>query len=431
MDQLSILAHKKSIELLHLNSAPFGFRAAHSNDQKPEYAYLFGRDGSICALCCLDEDEPGLKQQAQKTLESLRDNRSDLGQVPCRINPGTNYKDFWFPGNLDSTLWWALASLKLVQHSSSLKTHWQRDIEHSLTWLRYQDTAEIGLLTQGQGADWADEMPNHGAVLYSNALWYKVVCEYIQTYGTSALIDNAYQQQLKQSFNYVFWPYQDHQVTTANRALARSLEWVSSDLIKQPYYISYMSRRAYGRRCDIFGNILALMFGLADEHQQISIEKYLLSIHVATPYPGRSLYPVIYPGEAEWQDGMATRAQDVPHQYHNGGIWPFIGGFWVTYVATHHSSALMPAEPDQELHKLAQANQLNDWQFNEYLHGQFGTPMGIAKQSWNAATYLLAYKAVAQGKSLLSLPDTHKPGPKPKHNLPLPSKINSRFFTQK
>jgi hypothetical protein len=38
-----------------------------------------------------------------------------------------------------------------------------------------------------------------------------------------------------------------------------------------------------------------------------------------------------------------------------------------------------------------------EWEFNEWLHGQSGRPMGFAGQSWSAAMYLFACDAVEQG----------------------------------
>ena len=40
--------------------------------------------------------------------------------------------------------------------------------------------------------------------------------------------------------------------------------------------------------------------------------------------------------------------------------------------------------------KVAQANALDGWRFTEWLHGRTLAPLGMAGQSWNAATFLLA-----------------------------------------
>ena len=99
--------------------------------------------------------------------------------------------------------------------------------------------------------------------------------------------------------------------------------------------------------------------------------------------------PPIYPGEDDWADYMIKGRQNYPHQYHNGGIWPFIGGFWVMWLAKFDKDLARV-----ELEKLALANSLNDWEFNEYLHGQMGTPMGVPYQSWNMAMFIAAHKSV-------------------------------------
>jgi glycogen debranching enzyme len=77
-------------------------------------------------------------------------------------------------------------------------------------------------------------------------------------------------------------------------------------------------------------------------------------------------------------------------QYHNGGIWPFIGGFWVAALA--HAGEIEHAR--DQLVALARANALNGWEFNEWLHGRSSKPRGMPGQSWNAAAYLMAYAAV-------------------------------------
>ena len=74
----------------------------------------------------------------------------------------------------------------------------------------------------------------------------------------------------------------------------------------------------------------------------------------------------------------------------------------ITYVPAGETYKNQPPElwdqyktkAKEELCKLAQANSLNNWEFNEYLHGQLGTPMGIPYQSWNMAMYIHAYNAV-------------------------------------
>ena len=79
----------------------------------------------------------------------------------------------------------------------------------------------------------------------------------------------------------------------------------------------------------------------------------------------------------------------------NGGeryafLWPFVGGFWVMALA----QAGLLAEARAALQALAEVNARDDWRFTEWFHGRTLAPMGMAGQSWNAATFLLAHRVV-------------------------------------
>ena len=82
--------------------------------------------------------------------------------------------------------------------------------------------------------------------------------------------------------------------------------------------------------------------------------------------------------------------QNRPYQYHNGGIWPFIGGFWAMALAQLGKTELAR----HELGKLALANSVGDWRFTEWFHGKTLAPMGMPGQSWNAAAFLAARRAI-------------------------------------
>jgi glycogen debranching enzyme len=92
---------------------------------------------------------------------------------------------------------------------------------------------------------------------------------------------------------------------------------------------------------------------------------------------------------------MARHRQNLPWQYHNGGIWPMIGGFWVTALA----ACGRRRQAQEELVKLAQSCQLGSWDFNEWLQGRSGARRGMPGQSWNAAAFLMAEAAAAGGEN--------------------------------
>jgi hypothetical protein len=52
----------------------------------------------------------------------------------------------------------------------------------------------------------------------------------------------------------------------------------------------------------------------------------------------------------------------------------------------------------RELAQLARVNALDDWRFTEWFHGRTLAPRGMAGQSWNAATFLLAHRELSMGQ---------------------------------
>jgi hypothetical protein len=108
------------------------------------------------------------------------------------------------------------------------------------------------------------------------------------------------------------------------------------------------------------------------------------------PYPVRVVCAPILEKSVLWRPYMSRHRQNFAWQYHNGGIWPFVGAFWVMALA----QAGLRAEAEAELGKVAQANALGNWAFTEWLHGRTLAPQGMAGQSWNAASFLLALHAL-------------------------------------
>jgi hypothetical protein len=145
------------------------------------------------------------------------------------------------------------------------------------------------------------------------------------------------------------------------------------------------------------GNLLAILLGTADPRKAHKILDYLHGCGLNEPHPVQALYPPIREGEKDWREYYRVRNLNQPHHYHNGGAWPFIGGFYV--------AALVQAgrldEANYQLAKLAKMNRLGkqgEWEFNEWFHGLSGRPMGFAGQSWSAALYIFAHESVRRGQ---------------------------------
>lgn len=157
-----------------------------------------------------------------------------------------------------------------------------------------------------------------------------------------------------------------------------------------PFFLSFANLSGWGEEADLFANFLALLTGLTAPGHGEPMVTAVLDLGANRPYPLRSVGFPITPGDPLWRPYMLRHQQNRPWQYHNGGIWPFVGGFWVLVLQRLGREELAW----QELAALARANQVNDWDFNEWFQGQNGKPLGMSGQSWNAAMYLLAYQAL-------------------------------------
>ena len=159
------------------------------------------------------------------------------------------------------------------------------------------------------------------------------------------------------------------------------------------YLLSQITPFDYGWRCDVYANLLAALAGLLDERKLNRLFTFLWGVGVNSPFPVTCLYPPIASGAEDWKDYFLVNFLNIPDHYHNGGIWPFIGGLWVRYLIAAGRVELA----HRELAGLAEACRqgvTGEWEFNEWLHGTTGRPMGKAHQAWSAASYVHAYAAL-------------------------------------
>jgi len=372
-----------SLDLLRRNLTPRGILAASRTEaaEARSYTRVFGRDAAICVLAMAGSGDEALEQGAVASLDSLAEMQARNGQIPKYVDPDGQDADFWYLGCIDATLWWLIAVDHVRRHGQlpDMAQRWQAQIDLALNWLLAQEHQRFYLLQQNEASDWADIMPRSGFVLYTNALWYRV----------KVLFKLSHRDETHYHFNHLFHPFQKD---LPEYRRGRLLSHYARRGQRNPgLYLSFVNLSFVGDEGDVFGNVLAMLYGLAGDAMSHEIIKTLKTAEVANPYPARAVTTPIDTDHELWRAYMGRHQQNHPHQYHNGGIWPFIGGFWVLALAQLDKKTLAR----QELAKLAHVNSLDDWRFTEWFHGQTLAPMGMAGQSWNAAAYLLAYKALS------------------------------------
>jgi hypothetical protein len=388
VDESKLLAdcHERAVDLLHRNLTPAGVLAATATKRAEARGYtaIFGRDAAICALGMAVTGDRTLERSAAKGLETLAAYQAPNGQIPKFVAPDRREADFWYLGCIDATLWWLIALALVDEHLGGrgrrprLLHRFRREVALALRWLGAQEHQRFFLLQQNEASDWADIMPRSGFVLYTNALWYRV----------KRLFDLPNAAATRANFNGMFHPFS---AALAEYRRARLLtDYALKRARNRELYLSFVNFSFFGEEGDVFGNVLAVLCGaLTDSASRRTLDA-LVASGVHEPYPVRAVVQPIRNRHALWRPYMARHRQNYAWQYHNGGAWPMLGGFWVAALARSGRKRLARAE----LVKLARACALDDWGFAEWLHGRSSAPRGMRGQSWNAAAFLLAEHAV-------------------------------------
>jgi glycogen debranching enzyme len=389
-EEVELLAacHGRAVELLTRNLTAGGVLAASASPRasKRGYTAIFGRDAAICSIGMALSGNPRLMREAVISLHTLAKYQAPNGQIAKFVDMDSREPDFWYLGCIDSTLWWliALAFLDGRPSCGALRRRYAKRIKLAIQWLQAQEHQRFYLLQQNEASDWADIMPRSGFVLYTNALWYCVK----QLYGIGR------REETFDNFNGLFHPFS---ARMAEYKRARLLnDYVLQRARDTHLYLSFVNFSFFGEEGDVFGNVLAVLMGLADVKASKRTLDALTKAQVGDPYPVRAVTRPIKKNSSLWRPYMARHRQNQVWQYHNGGIWPMVGGFWVMALA----SAGRRTQAKAELVKLARVCALGNWSFTEWLHGKTLSLRGMSGQSWNAAAFLMAEHAVATGERI-------------------------------
>ncbi|HEY3297685.1 MAG TPA: glycoside hydrolase 100 family protein [Armatimonadota bacterium] len=365
-------AYTKAKEVLDRCSTPGGFFASPR-----QYNAVYARDALITSLGGLISGEERFVRQWQKSMDTLMDRQSPLGQIPNCVDTfvPTRPRIIAF-GAADASLWFLL-TLAYAERLFGEFPEFHGAAEKALTWLRYQDAHEDALIEQQEASDWMDIVSDRGHVLYTNVLYFAAL---------ELGHDIKHAHLVREAINGFLW---------------------RQDL---GYFLAWHWKQLSGNWFDTAANCFAVAFGLADVEQTATILKYIDENRLNHPHPVRVLHPPIQPGDDEWREYYRTEHNlNLPDQYHNGGIWPWVGGLYVASLVRAGRLDLARTE----LYRLALADKMGrekEWEFNEWIHGVSGEPKGSPDQSWSAGMYIYAYVCVKEGRepvfSILESPDS-------------------------
>jgi len=370
-------AKKAALEvLIHNSHGPYQGLPRTAGWGYPE---PYTRDLMFSILGISVSDNQMLMESIRKVLKTLAKNQTERGHIPSLVNDKEDR------GASDTTPLFLLATgifRKVTGESDFL----QEAVEKSLKWMEYQCPSDRCLVAQQPTSDWRDEQWVIGYGLYVNTLVY---C-YLRILGKDKRAEKM-----------------RHEMSKFTITGGNSHKHVHEGLVvkNKPYYAFWSYKIYSSERFDLLGNSLAILSGLAsptrademiswiEEECETLRKKGKLAVNLPPNF-----FPYINPDDPDWHPRYDSFNK--PGEYHNGGIWPFIEGFYVAALVAANRFSLAEEKLVELTHciKLPRAESV-DFGFNEWVKAQDGKPMGQDWQTWSAALYLYAAKCVEEKRT--------------------------------
>lgn len=340
------------------------------------YPEPYTRDIMISSLGMLVCGHAKLISSLRKALQTVAGNQSRLGHIPSLVH------DTHDRGASDCTplFLMAVANFRKVTGEHDFL---EEAVRKAMTWMEYQSPTDRVIVIQSPTSDWRDEQWVLGYGLFVNTIVYT----YLRLLGQN---ERAFR--LREAMGR-FTVKSDRQ----NRHIHEGLV-----LRNKPYYALWSYKVYRSERFDLLGNSIAVLSGIASPSRANALISWIEAECDALKKNGElgadlppCLFPYIRPGDPDWMPRYQRYNQ--PGEYHNGGIWPFVCGFYIAALvaAGRHQLAEKKLLALTELIRTARVAEV-EFGFNEWIKAQDGSPRGEDWQSWSAAMYLYAAACVEQ-----------------------------------
>ena len=341
------------LELLRKCTGERGFVAAI--EDRDNYRRIWARDGCIVGLAALAADDDGLRDGLRATLNTLARHQGPAGQIPSNVS-GDVVSYGTTVGRVDATAWFVVGAClygRLVD--DALTAALWPSLTKAAAVLRAWEINDGGLVYVPVSGDWADEYVLSGYLLYD---------QLVRLWG---------QRELQ-------W---------AGERLGRRVDrhpagldvLVADRFAGADHLVAGVAPGVVETQFDGFGNALACLLDVGSVDQRRKAMHHAASIARFDLVP--AFHPAIEPGDTRYAQLLRMGSRNVPGRYHNGGLWPMIGGFWSLAAARLGDEALA----DRFASGVRQANEHG---FPEYLDARDGSPGGTRDQAWSAAAQILS-----------------------------------------
>jgi len=343
------------------------------------YPEPYTRDWMIAALGILVSEDDGLLRVLRGVLERLATNQTRHGHITSLAHDPEDV------GASDTTPLF-LVAVALYRRACGDPSFLHDATQAALRWMRYQSPDDVIMVAQQPTSDWRDEQWVLGYGLYVNTLVYAYLCLHGFDEDGAALKKAMHRFDVRAEFK--------------NRHVHEGLA-----IRHKPYYAMWSYKVYNSERFDLLGNSLAVLFGLASPRRATNLMRWIdaecdalrRDDRLASSMPP-CLFPYIQPGDPDWRPRYEEFNR--PGQYHNGGIWPFICGFYIAALVAAGCSRLARSRLNEltRVIRLARNHGVSHG-FNEWFDATTGQPCGQDWQTWSAAMYLYAAVCVERGST--------------------------------
>lgn len=343
------------------------------------YPEPYTRDLMFSILGIAVSGDLDLHQSIRKVLETLAKNQTEHGHITSLVHQKDDR------GSSDSTPLFLLGA-GIYRKLTGEKNFLEEAVQKALTWMVYQSPSDRYMIAQQPTSDWRDEQWVLGYGLFVNTLVYS----YLRILGEN---DRA-AKILKEMKRFTITQENIHNHVHEGLLMKN-----------KPYYALWSYKVYSSERFDLLGNSLAILSGIAPISRATEIAHWVEDECLHMQEKGElalsvppNFFPYVIPGDPDWHDRYENF--NLPGNYHNGGVWPFICGFYVAALVAARKFKLAE-EKLIELTRLItlSANPELEYGFNEWIRAPNGKVMGQDWQTWSAALYLYAATCVRERKT--------------------------------
>ena len=320
-----------------------------------------------------------LLESIRKVLETLAKNQTKNGLIPSLVHDKENR------GSSDTTPLFLLG-VGIFRKVSGEKDFLTYAVEKASNWMEHQSPSDRYMVAQQPTSDWRDEQWVTGYGLFVNALVYS----YLRLLGKNDKADRMHNEINRFTIT----------CGTMHRHIHEGL------VVKhKPYYAFWSYKIHSSERFDLLGNSLAILSGIASPSRAVEMISWIEAVCEGMKKRGDlvvglppNFFPYIKPEDPDWHPRYAI--YNKPGEYHNGGIWPFVCGFYVAALVAAKKYTLAQEKLVVLTHLIKISNTADvNFGFNEWVKAQDGRPMGQDWQTWSAALYLYAVKCVEEKRT--------------------------------